>query len=1808
MLSFLKATKNEIVRWFALILCSYTSFIFGQDLVVDLTEGGYRTFADVNSFIEFNGDIFWSFSDPDYGYELWRTRNGHTTLIKDINPGSDSSDIYGFVKTSGFFFFLANDGQDRQLWQSDGTPEGTQSLSTLSGGSLPTDEGQRILGVFQDHCVFASWQFPDSYTHTKLYITDGTPDGMTLLKDFSLEEGSMDEATWRVLDDLFYFEASTAQAGRELWRSDGTSQGTMILDDFSPGPDSSSYSSVVRYDGQTYFLLKQTESLSKLMVTDGTVQTTHVVSDLMGPSVGEELLVTSNGLFFKNYTTETGWELWISDGTAQGTELLLDFLPGSQSSYSTLYKSNGDLAFFMGWTEETSSEMWVTDGSIAGTKLLRDFTPGSSGSTFSLRKMLGGVFYFVVNHELWCTDGTEQGTNYLTRLSSSNDVLMAPYFEQVFLAMTVYSGGYSRYGLWTYDGNELLVRDNWYPIEGRDTNFGELFHFKDHFFFTTRQTDDQVTLHETAGDPWNTIPLMENLLATQFTPIEQNIFFVNDTAEWGPELWVYDGNIDSMRLVKDVSPSNSYNTVRHIEPFGPKALFCTSTDLYITDGEEMNTFLLQSFESIDLGSSCYNETTGITLFFASGDNGSGLYRTDGTVEGTFFVKQIQLDGLEYNAHQITSRGRFFYFVGRDPDYGDEIWRTDGIPQNTVKLTSFNETLLGYSDAQPLFFGEDLFVLLFSDLYKVNPDTGSTELFHGFDQSSGSSELYKKKIFDLGGCIVLRVRGDLWTTDGTQGGTYRVHHSDSGLKNLTVHQNFLYFSAKDSNLGWELWVSDGSAPGTHLVQDLNPGLRSSNPKNLTTAGSYLFFSAETREMGRELWRICHSPDTQIRAEQVVCSNATQNSATISYSGPGSSYFWTVDGGTIQAGEGTPAIAFKADTLEPVSIYVDVATSMGCSNQGVTTVEVQSLIPDQPGPISGDSFFCQNGDPVAYDIEPVDNATTYLWSVPNGAQILQGQGSTDVLIRFGPQTGVVSVNAVNSCGQSTPSSLFVDFAVTPNVADAGEDQALCGSVTNLNGNAPGPGTQGVWSIIDGFGGTVVDPNDPQSEFLGVPDETYRLQWTISQTPCVPSFDQVIVQFFAPVQPPFAGEDQITCGGSTYLEAVQPEIGIGEWAILDGPLGATIHEPHNPQSRFEGEGGATYTLRWTVNNGVCQELYDDVVITANLYVPSNASAGDDQYLSVIEQAQLTADFETGWEGTWSVSQGPSTLDEQFSNIHDPYAIFTPMGGVGEYRLDWRVSSPPCTIERYDSLSLFFAHQNFAFQPIIDSNGYPVEGFLNFTSNDDGSFLFKRKHDDPPPVGEEIWRVDESDYMARFVEDLNPGINSSIPSEFMHGLDRTFFVESNTFTLWTTDGTQQGTTEIAHVGTSGTDLSYTTLNQQIFFAGDSWPMWKTDGTTNGTSSVDAGIGFTKVKKIIEHNGELYFIGRGEGFFDFHIYRSDGTEAGTTVITPENLTPHDLISVGNFVYFIGETDAHGKELWVTNGTLGSTHILQDFSPGAGDSDLDLWFINDRLLINHGHNLYVSQNGQVPTLLDSSISARDYIPKVVKDGELYFSGYDNAGAPSSGIYKTNGATIENVHDQIIFASESAVLGSFIFYLENESSNRIKRLNTTNGVLESVCSWSERFGINAMAASGQTLFINARLNGKNQMYCLPVTSARQRPQIRAPEFGCANTLLQFVELDHVVPGSEIQWEIINGSLESGQGTTLPTVRVEPGVATILTARIREPESEEWYRYHRIIPLAGNSFVFWNTLEGVDLNHNGISQIDDLIQSQNGCGHD
>jgi len=357
--------------------------------------GDYPASSYASNFTEFDGQLFFTANDGVNGNELW-VSNGTTDgtqLLKDINTTENlygnypaSSYAYNFTEFDGQLFFTANDGiTGSELWVSDGTAGGTRLLKDINttgdNSNYPGSSNASNFTEFDGQLFFTA---DDGITGSELWVSDGTAGGTRLLKDINTTEnqygdypaypGSSNASNFTEFDGQLFFTADDGITGSELWVSDGTAGGTRLLKDINTTenqygdypayPGSSNASNFTEFDGQLFFTANDGINGSELWVSDGTADGTQIVKDINpdNNNYGYEpynLTVAGDLLFFTADDGFNGRELWVSDGTTEGTQLFQDINPGVDGSYPSELTVVGDQLFFTANDGTTGTEPWV---------------------------------------------------------------------------------------------------------------------------------------------------------------------------------------------------------------------------------------------------------------------------------------------------------------------------------------------------------------------------------------------------------------------------------------------------------------------------------------------------------------------------------------------------------------------------------------------------------------------------------------------------------------------------------------------------------------------------------------------------------------------------------------------------------------------------------------------------------------------------------------------------------------------------------------------------------------------------------------------------------------------------------------------------------------------------------------------------------------------------------------------------------------------------------------------------------------------------------------------------------------------------------------------------------------------------------------------------------------------------------------------------------------------------------------------------------------------------------------------------------
>jgi hypothetical protein len=167
-----------------------------------------------------------------------------------------------------------------------------------------------------------------------------------------------------------------------------------------------------------------------------------------------------------------------------------------------------------------------------------------------------------------------------------------------------------------------------------------------------------------------------------------------------------------------------------------------------------------------------------------------------------------------------------------------------------------------------------------------------------------------------------------------------------------------------------------------------------------------------------------PVPAISGESKICKGAGET--TYSTEVGMKDYAWTISGGgEITSGNGTNSIKVKWNNSGYQQVNVNYTNAAGCSAKQATSFNVTvNDLPATAGTITGPDQVCQGTQGVLFSIPIIENATSYQWSLPVGAEIVSGAGNNLIVVNFTEKasSGNIKVNGTNSCGSGLSSPLF------------------------------------------------------------------------------------------------------------------------------------------------------------------------------------------------------------------------------------------------------------------------------------------------------------------------------------------------------------------------------------------------------------------------------------------------------------------------------------------------------------------------------------------------------------------------------------------------------------------------------------------------------------------------------------------------------------------------------------------------------------------------------------------------------------------
>ncbi len=768
--------------------------------------------------------------------------------------------------------------------------------------------------------------------------------------------------------------------------------------------------------------------------------------------------------------------------------------------------------------------------------------------------------------------------------------------------------------------------------------------------------------------------------------------------------------------------------------------------------------------------------------------------------------------------------------------------------------------------------------------------------------------------------------ELWRSDGTEVGTWRVRDICSGqcgssfATELVVFQGELYFEADDGVHGRELWRSDGTEAGTELAVDVVPGEESSGPWWLTPFGDKLVFVAKSAD-GWEPWVTDGTPGGTVELADVNpgAGDSWPSSLTV---WKGAVWFAAYDpahGYELWTSDGTPGGTHLFEDIQPgPSGSVDFDQSPLTHFYTPTPVGDVLVFSADDG-VHGDELWATDGTVAG---------TTLLADLEPGSQGSYPRDFTSFggALFFEAEPSATGRELFRTDGTSAGTGLFEDLVPGTNGSfpyglTAAGDHLFFSATDGSDG-------QELW-VSDGTpGGTIqVEDIDPGSEGA--------LAWTLSFS----------IHAF---------------GDRLLFDADDGTHGLEPWVSDGKPGGTHMLGDVNPGSGSAFQVLHTYFLPGTLGNDALFFAFDPVH-GWELRRSAGAASGATLVRDIHRQASSIAqDFDFLYTEMKDVA---GTL---FFVAKDPDHGLEPWATNGTEATTRRVrdltpgpdSGAPRWLSRLGSLLIFDGRADgnderlwtsdgteanttaiTGASPEPEGGGYitPFEGQVYFYGHEAG-------------VGYHLWRSDGTGAGTHPFPEGSPIQNVW---DLAIGGGHLFIATYDQ--LWVTGGDAASTEKLADV--TARDLA--AAGPLLFFSGDdgaSGPeLWVSDGTPAGTRRVlelqaGAAGGVVPAWDLssrlplpndtgivgVASPPSAFFVG-DDGVHGRELWWSDGTAANTRMLGdlragPLGSDPRYLTVVRGVAYFEADDGVHGAELWRSDGTEAGTYLLADLEPGPASS------------------------------------------------------------------------------------------------------------------------------------------------------------------------------------------------------------------------------------------------------------------------------------
>ena len=349
--------------------------------------------------------------DPTGHIAVWVTQGTGSSTIELVSglQGQYSLSPQQFVTVGSKVVFEGRDSiGDEALW-STGANGGVQIL-------LQFDKPRDRVTTFGNFAIAAD---SDAGGSAQLWVTDGTAADTALVYSGATSSDFDDDFYLAYVSGDALFEATDATGGRGLFAVYGAGGGNQELLSSKQGLYALQPSALTLSGTKAFFSAYDSHGRQALWITNGTAAgTNELYYNASGPALAPTD-VTSDGsvVAFEGRDSSGAYSLFWSDGTAGGTHEVAAGL-FNQNIASPNFLAYGARVLFVAADSSGDLGLWTSDGASADTAEIEAGAQGAYSLTPAHMLVVGFRVFFLATDAtgkvgVWTTNGTAAGTDEL---------------------------------------------------------------------------------------------------------------------------------------------------------------------------------------------------------------------------------------------------------------------------------------------------------------------------------------------------------------------------------------------------------------------------------------------------------------------------------------------------------------------------------------------------------------------------------------------------------------------------------------------------------------------------------------------------------------------------------------------------------------------------------------------------------------------------------------------------------------------------------------------------------------------------------------------------------------------------------------------------------------------------------------------------------------------------------------------------------------------------------------------------------------------------------------------------------------------------------------------------------------------------------------------------------------------------------------------------------------------------------------------------------------------------------------------------